>query len=75
MLPTLLQPTEYAAEAELRDALTDFASYAQDHPDDTWSPLADLLLDVTKQDVMGMDRQFVEVIEQNLTFVQFHGIA
>lgn len=54
--------TEYSTEEELRDALADFASYALDHPDDTWSPLADLLLNVTKQDVMGMDRQFVELL-------------
>jgi len=54
--------TEYTTEEELRNALTDFAAYAQDHPDDTWSPLADLLLDVTKQDVMGMDHQFVELL-------------
>lgn len=54
--------TEYGTEEELRDALADFTSYALDHPDDTWSPLADLLLNVTKQDVMGMDRQFVELL-------------
>ena len=64
--------TEYAAEAELRDALTDFASYAQDHPDDTWSPLADLLLDVTKQDVMGMDRQFVELLRMAVRSSRFY---
>ena len=52
--------TEYSTEEGLRDALTGFASYALDNPDETWSPLADLLLNVTKQDVMGMDRQFVE---------------
>ena len=64
--------TEYATEAELRDALTDFASYAQDHPDDTWSPLADLLLDVTKQDVMGMDHQFVELLRMAVRNSRFY---
>ena len=64
--------TEYAAEEELRDALTDFASYAQDHPDDTWSPLADLLMDVTKQDVMGMDRQFVELLRMAVRSSRFY---
>lgn len=54
--------TEYSTEEDLGDALADFASYALDHPDDTWSPLADLLLNVTKQDVMGMDQQFVELL-------------
>lgn len=43
--------TEYSTEAELRDALADFASYALDHPDDTWSPLADLLQNLTEEDI------------------------
>lgn len=47
--------TEYTTEEELRDALADFASYAQDHPDDTWSPLADLLLGLTEEDILLFD--------------------
>lgn len=43
--------TEYSTEEELRDALADFASYALDHPDDTWSPLADLLQNLTEEDI------------------------
>ncbi|MCI8658378.1 MAG: hypothetical protein HFF72_13265 [Oscillospiraceae bacterium] len=46
--------TEYTTEEELRDALTDFAAYAQDHPDDTWSPLADLLMELTMEDIAGL---------------------
>lgn len=45
--------TEYTTEEELRDALADFAAYAQDHPDDTWSPLADLLQNLTEDDMQG----------------------
>ncbi len=46
--------TEYTTEEELRNALTDFAAYAQDHPDDTWSPLADLLMELTMEDIAGL---------------------
>ena len=45
--------TEYTTEEELRDALTDLAAYAADHPDDTWSPLADLLQNLTEDDMQG----------------------
>lgn len=47
--------TEYTTEEELRDALTDFAAYAADHPDDTWSPLADVLLELTEDDILLFD--------------------
>lgn len=37
----------------LLDNLLNYANYAQDHPDDVWSPLADLLQNLTEDDMQG----------------------
>lgn len=47
--------TEYGTEEELRDALADYAAYAIDHPDDTWSPLSNLLMELTEKDILSFD--------------------
>lgn len=39
----------------LLENLRNYGSYAEDHPDDTWSPLADFLLDATEEDVAGLN--------------------
>ena len=35
--------------------LLNYESYAGDHPDDTWSPLVDFLLDATEEDVAALN--------------------
>lgn len=37
----------------LLENLQNYGNYAQDHPDDTWSPLADLLMDLTEEDILS----------------------
>lgn len=37
--------------ATMLDNLLSYANYAQDHPDDVWSPLADLLQNLTEQQI------------------------
>lgn len=39
----------------LLENLKNYGNYAQDHPDDTWSPLADLLLGLTAEDILLFD--------------------
>ncbi len=38
-------------DLSLLDNLLNYANYAQDHPDDVWSPLADLLMNLTDADI------------------------
>ena len=52
----------------LLENLENFGTYAQDHPDDTWSPLADVLLNLTADDITGLtaDADELEQIVQYL---------
>lgn len=46
----------------LLENLQNYGSYAGDHPDDTWSPLADLLLDLTEEDIPMFDGDTAELV-------------
>lgn len=46
----------------LLDNLLNYGSYAQDHPDDVWSPLADLLLDLTEKDIAELDMDVSKLV-------------
>lgn len=46
----------------LLENLRNYGSYAQDHPDDTWSQLADLLEDLTEDDIPMFDGDTSELI-------------
>ncbi|MDE7219645.1 MAG: hypothetical protein K2O45_08510 [Oscillospiraceae bacterium] len=46
----------------LLDDLLNYGSYAQDHPDDIWSPLADLLMELTEEDIVMFNGDTSELV-------------
>jgi len=46
----------------LLDNLLNYGNYAQDHPDDVWSPLADLLSNLTKEDITAYAGDISELV-------------
>ncbi|MBD5161787.1 MAG: hypothetical protein HDT14_07220 [Oscillibacter sp.] len=46
----------------LLENLRNYDSYAEDHPDDTWSPLADLLLELAEEDIPMFDGNTAELV-------------
>lgn len=56
----------------LLENLKNYGNYAQDHPDDTWSPLADLLMDLTADDIpeLMVDAAELEQLVQYLRSVE-----
>lgn len=47
----------------LLENLRHYYSYAEDHPDDTWSPLADLLLELTEADITELTMDDAELTQ------------
>ncbi|MBD5154104.1 MAG: hypothetical protein HDT15_03245 [Oscillibacter sp.] len=46
----------------LLENLQNYGSYAEDHPDDTWSPLEDLLLELTEEDIPMFNGDTTELV-------------
>lgn len=46
----------------LLDNLLNYGNYAQDHPDDVWSPLGDLLMNLTEEDIPMFDGDTTKLV-------------